>query len=548
MKTLKFYSPSTPEELTERLLEIGITKKHIKNHLPKYFWVINKIYVHQTINKQDVECRLSKELLCKIIGVDYYIQIINNLINLGIIEKSSKYFVGIRSNGYILIDKSNIKQYEFTDSRFISKLIQQKEQEKDIRVQKDSQTLSRLFRCMSNLQHNHINQDSLTDIEKLFLDELINNPFQKVGNKGKRIYNNFCNLPTSLRSKLRLNNENLVFVDIVNSQMIFISEVIKKYIVNYNIQPTKRTNEFFRLVGNGKLYETFMKWKKSDDRTKIKKSVFKCFFSKSSKSLISKKFEKNFNQVFLIVKELKKDDYKALAHSMQQEEANLIFTALNKIDYQIDVLSIHDSLYSNESNLDLIKDALISTFNDFGITATININNQYAINTAEINPIQQALIKPIQETLPEVIQVDEIEEISLKTADSASNSDTSINYLDGYANKAFFSAVDNIIGKPITTDIIKELVRLVDFTKVDEYYLLNEYIKKIPLTFFNFNLLSIITKIDGHKLIISREKLVDFTELEKGDARHIKVFELLKKKAKEEIELYNIHIPALEVA
>ncbi|SIS88435.1 hypothetical protein [Belliella pelovolcani] len=533
MSNVKFYSPASPEELTQRLLEIGVSQKHINNHLPKYFWLINKIYIHPTINKHEVECRLSKELLSNIIGVNYYSKIINNLINLGIIIKSSNYSNyddNKRSNGYSLIDKSNIKQYTFTDSsRFIKKLTQSK----ITRVNKDTLTLSRLYRAMSNLQYNHINQDDLNQNDKLFLNQLIDNPFQKVGQKGKRVYNNFCNLPKELREKLKLKDENLAFVDIVNSQMIFLAEVIKKYIINNNIQIDKYTSRFFKLIEDGKLYDAFAHWLQCD-RKVAKNKVFIIIFDNNKNNKINQLFESKFPVVYSVIKKLKENDYKALAHSMQQEEADVIFSALDSIEYTTDVLTIHDSLYTNQSNLPIIKEALIKAFNQRGITATINVNDEYTINTNQSNPIE-AILSPSE---PSIIKVDAEPVKEEIIEQDRENDGTEENKIYNYIEKI---KQDRLIENRnyTTKEEIKELSNIINFWNIKDYsFIVNcfESIDDIYIDFFNCKIMSRCYL--GHKgKVINLKMLID------KDEATITVNRLIKLNIEKYKKMYNITVP-----
>jgi len=386
---IKLFSTVSPEDLTQRLLEVDVSQLHIQNHLIKYFFIIDKIYTNDVINKNTEVCRLNTKLLKNILGSCYSHLILKNLKKTGIIQLSSNYFAGCQSNGYILSEPRGAKLYTFSEGKFVSKIIE----ERVSRIEKDTQTLSRLFRTLTNLQLDHIDLNSLTEDEFRFVKMLQDNPFQTVGKKGKRVYNNFCNLPKSVRSKVKLNGEYLGFVDIVNSQMIFLSGVISDHLRNKCVNPIDSTAEFISLSVNGQLYEKLMKLAGIDSRYDLKESIFEIIFSKKSYSKLKPIFEKEYLQVYQVIKDLKKDDYKVLAHLMQQMEAKVIFRALDSIEFNKDVLTIHDSLYCPISEISTIKQALIDSFRTEGLNATINVNDQelITVNSYKTNEIEKII-------------------------------------------------------------------------------------------------------------------------------------------------------------
>lgn len=387
--SIKLFSTVSPQELTERLLELGVKEKHIEKHLIKYLYIIDKIYTNDVINKDDKVCSLNFDLLAALLGARYTKPILKNLMNSGIIQLVRKYYAGDHSNGYILTEPRGAKLYTFSNGNFVTKIIQ----EKVSRIEKDTQTLSRLYRTLSNLQLDHIDLESLSEEEFKFIKMLQENPFQKVGKKGKRVYNNFCNLPKSVRKKLKLQNQDLGFVDIVNSQMIFLSGVISDYLKNKGANQTESTSEFISLSVNGKLYEKLMDLAAIDSRAELKELIFEIIFSKKSYSSLKPIFLKEYSQVYQVIKDLKKDDHKVLAHLMQQKEAKVVFRALDSIPYQNEVLTIHDSLYSPISQINTIKEALIESFKNEGLNATINVNDQelITVNSYTTNEIEKII-------------------------------------------------------------------------------------------------------------------------------------------------------------
>jgi hypothetical protein len=399
-ETIKFFSTVSPEDLTNRLLEIGVSEKHIKNHLPKYFYIIDKIYSNEVINKTEKVCRLYSRLLDKLLGCDYYPKILKNLKDIGLVQLVSKFSIGNFSNGYILTENRGAKLYTFKNSRFVKKIVEDRTK----RVEKDTQILSRLFRSLSNLQYDHIDRDNLSEDESKFLDMLENNLFQTVGEKGKRVYNNFSNLPKSIRNQVRLNNENLAFVDIVNSQMIFLSIVVKDYLKNRNISIDPSTDKFEDLATSGKLYEFILNHTDITDRKELKEKMFELIFSKGNyDTYLTEVFSSKFPQVLRVINQIKSDDYKVLSHLMQNKEAQVVYNALNSIQYQKEVLTVHDSLYAGRSEIKTITEALVKSFAKEGINATLNVNDEYTVTVDEYDLIGEIENQEIDKIIKDIM-------------------------------------------------------------------------------------------------------------------------------------------------
>lgn len=396
---IQFHLSYTPEEIRNILLEVGVSPKHLSFHLNKYLYILDLIFKYKYTNKHNGGvCRLYSGYLESTLGKNYYYKIIGNLKTAGLIQQVSNHSTSRNiSKGYELIGSEKIRSYEFTssDGRFIKKLLKGKE----TRIQKDTDNQKRLIRSMSKLDTGDI-QRSLTQDESISISEMKNNPFQVVGRKGKRIYNSFTNLPKSVRKELKLNGEKLVFVDIVNSQMVFLSGVIKDYLNSFNIKIDKSTQDFFEKCSTGEIYELVMDLVDLD-RDKSKEKMFMLVFGDKWDGIeLRKKLVNRYPQVIQVIDIIKRNDKNHLAHLMQQKESSVVFDALSSIDYFKDVLTIHDSLYSNESNLNLITESLINSFNKFGIVATINVNDQYNISTeCTINDKIELIINKISTDL-----------------------------------------------------------------------------------------------------------------------------------------------------
>ena len=133
------------------------------------------------------------------------------------------------------------------------------------------------------------------------------------------------------------------------------------------------------LVEDGKIYEELMGILNNLTRDKIKEQMFLYIFGENHfENRVSRLIKELFPQVDNQIREIKENDYRSLSHILQKEESKVIFYALNLIDEQKNILTIHDSLYCAESDKYLIIDAIMRSFKHFEITGTININDLFS--------------------------------------------------------------------------------------------------------------------------------------------------------------------------
>lgn len=377
-----FISPISKEELTQKLLKIGVKQNYLDLHLDKYFYVIDRIFSNEAFHKSDQNITtIRSKILIEKFGRRYYDAVINQLKYLNIIKKVRNHanFKRLKkSSGYVLLNVENFNIVPAIDQSsdfIINKCKFNPKQETDTPLKE------RLFRTMNKLKVESMNFNQLSTRDKIFLYCFENRQFQKQGETGGRIFNNFTNISKNIRKHFTLNNEKLFFVDIVNSQMVFFANVIINNLDAKQIQPDEKTLEFQSMAANGKLYEFIMK-RLSVKRPEAKNITFKLIFGKyDSKNPLKEIFINEFQQLMNENRLIKKYDHHIMAQQMQQLEAEVVFDAVNYIPFDKDVLTIHDSLFSSILDKDIIINALIRSFNARGIQATININDEYKINT-----------------------------------------------------------------------------------------------------------------------------------------------------------------------
>lgn len=379
---ISFYLPHNPEHIRKQLEDIHKdgTGYKLDEHIHKYFYIIDIIYLNKVVNNNTIDMRLNSQILKNLLG-NYYTTILKDLLHLGIIEKTSNYRVGKSSNGYGLCGDYNhymFVQYDFdsTESSFLIKLIKKKEKTS---TETNPPFSQRLYLALDKLEYGHIDKSKLTEQEKIALDLLENNKFQVLGKNGGRIFNNFTNLPKTIRKHLRINGEKLFFVDISNSQIIFLASHLKKVFSKKKVTIEDSSNRFFMLVEDGKIYEELMGILNNLTRDKVKEQMFLYIFGENHfENRVSRLIKELFPQVDNQIREIKENDYRSLSHILQKEESKVIFYALNLIDEQKSILTIHDSLYCAESDKYLIIDAIMRSFKHFEITGTVNINDLFS--------------------------------------------------------------------------------------------------------------------------------------------------------------------------
>lgn len=180
-----------------------------------------------------------------------------------------------------------------------------------------------------------------------------------------RMHTNFTILRSFIRKNcLKINGEEVFEIDIKNSQPLFLNKVIDLY--GKDTIDKKEWEVFTILTKSGKFYQYLMDNSGFSDKKNIKEGVYKVFFGKNYKNKFDTMFQTLFPSIYSFIKIYKKtnNDYKILAHTLQNLESELIF---NKIIYRlnieypdISVITIHDSIISSKSNAEIVS----SIFNE----------------------------------------------------------------------------------------------------------------------------------------------------------------------------------------
>ncbi|MGV0968969.1 hypothetical protein ACTS9M_07070 [Empedobacter sp. ULE_I136] len=247
---------------------------------------------------------------------------------------------------------------------------------------------------------------------KLFNKGIFN---QIVDNTAGRLHTTLTQLKGDLRQFITFKNENLVAIDIVNSQPYLsysllneesfvrnnISEKVSllnprfntsNYLVELTKLISKNTSKddvlnFIEVIKSGKLYEEFGKIlinkrimvKHEDYRKEAKTIIFSSFFSKNQAKIFNKEiqiFEKEFPSVYQIFKTIKIKKHNALACLLQNLEAELVLHKACKIIAKnrpdIPIFTLHDAIITTESNKEYVYSVLHEVLTkNIGIEPTI---------------------------------------------------------------------------------------------------------------------------------------------------------------------------------
>jgi len=372
----------------------------------KLYYILTLLYWGKVFNKiesQDSFIPLSAKIL-KYILWDYQTPL-SYLISIGVIETNNRYIVGQTSKGYRLTltyAGAGYKQTEIHSKRIIKKVTQFKN--KQIKEMKAMQHIH-IWNCLNQITmnsdgaRNYIENANL-EAEKYFsyliAIEMIESRtfFQTVDNTAGRLHNNITNLSRQIRPFLRYGNENLIEIDIANSQPflfnVLISEALKNpsfhSFFNFNhgniiLSYDSGLERYKELTSRGELYEYLMKEMGiKEDRETFKKRFFgKICYCKENPRYITRErkiFAKLFPAVSAIISYYKIEDYKQLAIKLQRAEADIMINTVAKklAEQGIFLLTIHDSILTTKENVEIVKETILTEFkNKFNLIPTFKI-------------------------------------------------------------------------------------------------------------------------------------------------------------------------------
>lgn len=419
---MKIYIPKKLISLKDILIENGY-QKEIK-HINKYLWFVSKIATFKIFNKTHEVVHLNNKYLRRIIGTNNTSRIKKILEKLNIVLIDKSYQVNNYSKSYEINEKyiskltpisildnkleKNIEKWSYFDFYSINKNDNNKIIKNNLNTYNINNNSSssepyedRYFDLFLHfslcfefltieheeaekyISYKYINEelkyiyysDCITFIKEKYF-------FKIVDPKTGRFYTNITNLPKDLRQFLRYKGEQLIEIDIANSQPFLFNLVISNYSKSAKLSETigsykgeMITDEYRNVTERGKIYEYFTeKWNTEYSQKRTREEIKETFFKKiffctnkmNERYPESKLFQKVFPTEYKIIVETKKNDYKYLAYILQKLEAEMIIYTiclkLIKKIKDIGIFTIHDSILTTINNIEIVKQIMLKEF------------------------------------------------------------------------------------------------------------------------------------------------------------------------------------------
>ena len=382
-----------------RLTDKISNKKHILQFIPKNLSFLNETkilffnekklktaYIIDIIHKMmcrkyfsnKTEINLSSKILREWYGT-YYNYYIDYLVKHDIIILISNYRVSLKCATYMLNsdcfsgnikdviriqnnDKIIVKKWikahvesdiDMMNSNVLSKTIKNKLIKDLYHVEID---FKRSTEYLKNIyDNNEIDIDSYWK-NQLSIEAIEDGSIFHVEDDYGRLHTNFTVLKRAIRKEfITIDGNNCAELDIACSQPVFLIGVLKK--LDFHITHREAFDKYYNIVKSGKIYDKISEYYPKSKRDDVKKGVYKVLFGKQSlKFKENKIFYKLFPEIFMFIKDYKKDNHKILAHELQRLESDLIF---NHICYRLKkeipnmrLITIHDSIFFPEQYLE----------------------------------------------------------------------------------------------------------------------------------------------------------------------------------------------------
>jgi len=164
-----------------------------------------------------------------------------------------------------------------------------------------------------------------------------------------RMHTNFTILKSHIRKNyLQIDGQELMELDINNSQPLFLTKIIDETILNGVDDDEFRLFKYLTQTGN--LYQYIIDNSKKSAKSEVKKLTYKVLFGKNYPNMNDAIFNYLFPTIHQFIKNYKyrHKNHKILSHQLQKLESNLIYNVIIKevmaINPDIKFVTIHDSI------------------------------------------------------------------------------------------------------------------------------------------------------------------------------------------------------------
>jgi len=349
---------------------------NIKNRL-KTVYLINIIDSFLTrylfFNKDTL--KINAASLKAIYGYNYN-NYIDYLVKNEFIFLYKNYSAGLRSRTYKLTDKAKQIKY-LTNNIDLSDKTIDKINDINTSYNNISETIKKklindLYKLdidydMANEWINkHINKDEKANFINIACINKIKNKdlYYSFDNYG-RFHTNFTVLKKEVRDRyLSIDSNKIKEIDITNSQPFFLYVLMKES--NFS-----DWNNFDKDVLSGKIYEKFIEASDSGlTRKQVKVNIYSVLFGRNTiKNYWNDLFESLYPEVYQWIKEYKSKmkSYKSIARKLQSIESDFMFNKLIpellEYNYNMPIITIHDSIIIPKSDYESVKKIFIKKLN-----------------------------------------------------------------------------------------------------------------------------------------------------------------------------------------
>ncbi|MHA8056940.1 hypothetical protein VR611_13400, partial [Aquirufa nivalisilvae] len=394
-----------------------------KNKLPinKVVKVLN-LFIRKPLSQADKRSiKLNSEILKNSVG-DIYKRIIDCLIVNGVIENTAGYEIGVKSREYQLTDEyyfsDEVKKHILEDKP-INQVLDYRNKERmftqyveDLNKPKVKRTVRPPIQIFEERYKNLIiwfrdgkitidsakafsliRQQNIKEIQPhkylsylATIDIFKENDYHLKSDLNHRLYSSLTNLPKFLRGCLMYNGEELVGVDVSNTQPLLLSLICEfDYLEelylsqNIDVSPKKlvkflrhlKTNpadldKFKRLVQKGIFYESFMDIGPTFSRDVVKENIVKIINDKGlnrtkEKKIIRETLKARFPTISMLLDVLKSIDHRYASWTLMTKEAEMFLFHFIDTFYQnpahklIPIFTIHDCFITTCSNVNLLE-------------------------------------------------------------------------------------------------------------------------------------------------------------------------------------------------
>jgi hypothetical protein len=369
-------------------------RKDFTNHA---LYILHALKTKQSFKREMLNgfFPLNKELLESIISKAKRLEVIKYLVKIGLVEVNHEYAFKINnrtyqvkkgrvstttdsqavsiSKGYRLTDKANDSRWvthQVKDRLLVAKLNRwqerfEAESKKLITKKGGGYQITNYWLTSLKIDEvksmKYIEQFSPKkyDAYKYQIEAISKKKFNTLIDDNGRFHHNLTNLKKELRQYLTIDNDTLIGFDIVNSQPTFLGI----YLSGLNVD-SDELNNYLKQCKNGQIYEHIngANFTTPLERKLFKKLLFSSvFFGKVSymSTTTGKKFQALFPSIYATIKAIKNEfGANYIASKLQSIESKFIFDLINYIDTeaggQVPLISLHDAIYTTESNYDVL--------------------------------------------------------------------------------------------------------------------------------------------------------------------------------------------------